>query len=281
MPHIQIPGANLYYEEQGTGPETIVFAHGLLWSGQMFAPQVAAFRDRYRCVTFDFRGQGRSEVTPGGYDMDTLTADAVALILALGCAPCHFLGLSMGGFIGMRLAIRHPELLRSLMLLETSADPEPQENLGRYRRLSFVARWLGFRLVAKPVFGIMFGRKFLEDPARAELREEYRRHLFANDRIGITRAVQGVIDRQGVDGELDSIRVPTLILVGDQDVATVPAKAERIHARIDGSTLRVIPGAGHSATIEEPEAINRALQDFLTRLSFSSSSSPPLSAPSS
>jgi len=64
-------------------------------------------------------------------------------------------------------------------------------------------------------------------------------------------------------------------------VATVPAKAERIHARIDGSTLRVIPGAGHSATIEEPEAINRALQDFLTRLSFSSSSSPPLSAPSS
>jgi len=63
----------------------------------------------------------------------------------------------------------------------------------------------------------MFGRKFLEDPARADLREEYRRHLLANDRIGITRAVQGVIDRQGVYGELDRIRVPTLILVGDSD----------------------------------------------------------------
>jgi len=266
MPRIQVPGADLYYEEQGTGPETIVFAHGLLWSGQMFAPQVEALRDRYRCVTFDFRGQGRSEVTRSGYDMDTLTADAVALIRALGCAPCHFVGLSMGGFIGMRLAIRHPELLRSLMLLETSADPEPQENLGRYGRLSFVARWLGFRLVAKPVFGIMFGRKFLEDPARVALREEYRRHLLANDRIGITRAVQGVIDRQGVYGELDRIRVPTLILVGDQDVATIPAKAERIQARIAGSTLRIIPGAGHTAPIEEPEAVNRALEDFLLRL---------------
>jgi pimeloyl-ACP methyl ester carboxylesterase len=258
-----IQGAELYYEEQGAGPETIVFAHGLLWSGEMFAPQIAALRDRYRCVTFDFRGQGRSQVTRDGYDMETLTEDAAGLIRALGCAPCHFLGLSMGGFIGMRLAIRHPELVRSLMLLETSADPEPQENVGRYRFLCFVARWLGLRPVAGPVLKIMFGRKFLEDPERTAERTEVRRRMLANHRIGITRAVTGVIERQGVYDQLDRIQVPTLILVGDQDVATVPAKAERMQARIAGSQLRIIPGAGHTSTLEEPEAINRALLEFL------------------
>jgi 3-oxoadipate enol-lactonase len=266
MPRIEIQGVELYYEEQGSGAETIVFAHGLLWSGEMFAAQVAALRGRYRCVTFDFRGQGRSAVTRDGYDMDTLAADAAGLIRSLGCAPCHFVGLSMGGFIGMRLAIRHPELLRSLILLETSADPEPRENLARYRFLCFVARWLGLRPVAAPVLKIMFGRKFLDDPERARERAEARRKLIANDRIGITRAVHGVIDRQGVYDRLDRIRVPTLILVGDQDVATVPAKSARIQARIPGSTLRIIPGAGHSSSMEEPAAVNRDLAEFLAGL---------------
>src|SRR5579863_10129349 len=98
MPTTQANGVQLYYEAHGAGPETIVFAHGLFWSGEMFAAQVAAFQDRYRCVTFDFRGQGQSEMTPDGYDMETLTEDAAALIRQSGLAPCHFAGLSMGGF---------------------------------------------------------------------------------------------------------------------------------------------------------------------------------------
>jgi pimeloyl-ACP methyl ester carboxylesterase len=165
MPKLQINDAEIHYEEQGTGPETIVFAHGLLMSGRLFANQVNALKDRYRCITFDFRGQGQSGVTASGYDMETLSEDAAALIEALRCAPCHFMGLSMGGFVGMRLAIRRPELLKSLVLLETSADPEAQENIGRYRLLNFVARWLGLRLVADRVMPILFGQKFLNDPA--------------------------------------------------------------------------------------------------------------------
>jgi 3-oxoadipate enol-lactonase len=263
MPTCRVNNATLAYTETGTGPETIVFAHGLLWSGAMFAPQVQALQHRYRCITFDFRGQGQSEVTPNGYDMDTLAADAQALIGALKAAPCHFVGLSMGGFIGMRLAIRHPELLRSLILLETSADPEPPESVPRFRLLNFVARWFGLGLVAGQVMPVMFGQKFLQDPARANERAAWRARMVANDRIGVTRAVTGVITREGIYEQLDRIRTPTLIIVGDQDVATVPAKAERIHARIPGSTLVVIPGAGHTATIEEPEAVNRAILSFL------------------
>src|SRR5262249_4732697 len=122
MPLRTVNGVRLNVEDVGTGPETIVFAHGLLWSGGMYAAQVKSLRDRYRCVTFDFRGQGQSEVTPGGYDMDTLTQDAKALIEDLGVAPVHFVGLSMGGFVGFRLAARHASLLRSLVILESAAD---------------------------------------------------------------------------------------------------------------------------------------------------------------
>lgn len=266
MPNITVNGVALYYEDQGSGPETIVFAHGLLWSGRMFANQVNVLKERYRCITFDFRGQGQSAVTRGGYDMETLAADGAALIEALGCGPCHFLGLSMGGFIAMRLAIRRPDLLKSLILLETTADPEPPENAGSYRRLNFIARWFGLRPVAKPVMQIMFGQKFLTDPARVAVREQWRQHLLANHRIGITRAVEGVITRQGLYDQLEQIGVPTLILVGDQDVATVPAKAARIHARIAASTIHIIPGAGHTSTVEEPAAVNALLIDFLEKL---------------
>lgn len=268
MPQIELSGARLHYEDSGapaSGAGTLVFAHGLLWSGEMFAPQVAALADRYRCVTFDFRGQGRSEVTAGGYDMDTLTADAAELIERLGCAPCHFAGLSMGGFVGLRLALRRPELLSSLILLETTAEAEPAENVPRYRALNFVARWFGLRWVAGQVMPIMFGRDFLSDPARADERAAWRRRMIANHRVGISRAVRGVIERDGVYGEIDRIRLPTLIVVGDQDVATVPEKSRRMQAKIPGAELVVVPGAGHTSTLEEPAAVTTAIESFLAR----------------
>jgi len=171
MPTLELNGARIYYEDSGGSGAPVVFAHGLLWSCRVFDPQVAALRDRFRCVAFDFRGQGQSEVTESGYDLETLTADAIELIEKLRLAPTHFVGLSMGAMIGMRLAARRPELVRSLTLLETSADPEPEENVPKYRRLNLVARWLGFSLVAGQVMPIMFGRKFMEDPARGAERQ--------------------------------------------------------------------------------------------------------------
>src|SRR5688572_20835313 len=230
MPRRRVNGAELYYEATGGRRETSVCGHGLLWSGRIFDAQVTALSDRYRCVTYDLRGQGRSEVTRGGYDMDTLADDAAGLIRELDCAPCHFVGLSMGGFIGMRLAIRQPALLRSLVLAETSADPEPAENVSRYRLMNHIARLGGMRLVRGRVMRIMFGRTFLEDPARAQERARWRDRLLENHRIGITRAVEGVITREPVYDQLDRIQLPTLVIVGDQDVATPPVKAERLHA---------------------------------------------------
>jgi len=264
MPTRVVNGVQIYYEESGSGPETIVFSHGLLMSGEMFSEQVKAFSKRYRCISFDHRGQARSEVTASGYDMDSLAADAAALIRELGAAPCHFAGLSMGGFVGMRLAIRYPELLRSLILMDTSADPEPEQNIGPYRRLAFIGRWFGFRPVIKPLMNIMFGQTFLADPAREGLRDHWKKHLMSLDKVGTSRAAHGVIDRDGVYDQLGRIETPTLILVGDEDVATVPAKAERMQQAIRGSQLVIIPGAGHSSSIEQPALVTQAIEDFLS-----------------
>jgi pimeloyl-ACP methyl ester carboxylesterase len=266
MPHIELNGANIWYEDTGGDGETLLFAHGLLWSRRMFDEQVKYLRDRYRCITFDFRGQGKSEVTESGYDMDSLTVDVVELIRKLDCGPVHFAGLSMGGFIGLRVGFRHPELLSSLIIIESTADPEPEENLFRYKTLNFIARWLGFGLVSEQVMPIMFGKKFLEDPERAELRARWKNELVSNDRKGTTRAVRGVYEREGVYEQLGGIITPTLILIGDQDTATVPAKSEGMHAAIDGSKLVYIKGAGHSSTIEEPEQVNAAIDVFLEDL---------------
>ncbi|HLE85083.1 MAG TPA: alpha/beta fold hydrolase [Thermoanaerobaculia bacterium] len=265
MPTLKVNGAELFYDDRGSGPETVVFAHGLLFDGRMFDAQVAALADRFRCLRFDFRGQGRSAVTPDGYDMDTLAEDAAALIEALGAAPCHFVGLSMGGFVGLRLASRRPELLRSLAVLDSSADPEPAENLPRYRLLNTIARWLGLRVVAGRVMPIVFGRSFLRDPERREVRELWRQRIVSRDRRGITRAVRGVIYRRGVQDELPGIRVPTLILVGEEDLATPRERSEWMRAAIPGAELVVVPRAGHSAPIENPEAVTAALAELLAR----------------
>jgi len=267
MPYLDIRGTRIHYTDEGSGPETVVFSHGLLMSGKMFEAQVEALKPSYRCITFDHRGQGQSAVAKDGYGMDALTLDAKALIEELGVGPCHFVGLSMGGFVGMRLAARYPGLLRSLTLIDTSAEAEPEANQKRYGVLNFVARWFGLGVVAGQVMPIMFGRSFMSDPARAAERKRWRSRIAGGDRIGITRAVRGVIERNSAADEIKAIDLPVLVLVGDEDVATVPEKSEQIRAAIAGSEMATIAKAGHSSTVEQPDAVNARLLGFLSRVS--------------
>ena len=266
MPDIAIRDARIHYVDEGSGPETIVFAHGLLWSGEMFRPQIDALSGRYRCIAFDFRGQGRSAVTRSGYDMDTLADDTRALIEQLGAAPCHFVGLSMGGFIGMRLAARHPRLIASLALLATAADREPRANVPKYTLLSAVARTVGLGRVVKPVMKVMFGATFLADPAREAEREARRRDLSSVDRVGAVRATWAVITRLPIEDELARITAPTLVLSGEGERAVVPARSRRTAERIPGARFQLLPRAGHTSTLEEPAAVITALLDFYASL---------------
>lgn len=265
MPMRSVNGTRLYYEDTGGAGDVVLFSHGLLWSTRLFDPQVEALRSRFRCIAYDHRGQGQSAVPPDAViDMETVYADAVALIESLGVGPVHFVGLSMGGFVGMRLAARRPDLVRSLVLLETSTDPEPTVNVPKYTALNLVARYMGLAPVTGAVMRIMFGTSFLTDPGRAAERALWAARLRQNRR-DIWRAVNGVIKRKSVADELPRIRTPTLVIVGEEDRATVPAKSERIHSLIAGSKLVRLSRGGHSSTVEEPALVNAELAPFLTQ----------------
>lgn len=264
MPRFQLSdGSSLHYDDSGSEKPVVLFSHGLLFDSEMFAAQAEALAADYRVIRYDHRGQGRSDESKlRCIDMGTLTADAIELIEKLGVAPVHFVGLSMGGFVGMRIAARRPELIRSLALLDTSADPEPEENIGQYKAMNAFVRLFGTRLLVGKVMRILFGATFLSDPARGRERERWKQHLRGLS-PSIWRAVNGVIERESVLAELARIRAPTLVLVGAEDVATVPLKSERIQERVAGSKMVMIRGAGHSSTVEEPAAVTAAIQEFL------------------
>jgi 3-oxoadipate enol-lactonase len=263
MPIIRINNCDIYCEIQGEGAETILFSHGLLWSGKLFYKQVEYFKSAYKVVTFDHRGQGKSEVTDSGYDMESLAEDAATLIETLKLGKVHFIGLSMGGFLAMRLAARRPDLIKSAILIETSAQSEP--NKAKYTFLNTIVKLFGVSPVADAVMKIMFGDTFLKDPNRKAEKEEWKNELKNNPK-SIVKAVNGVIARNGIENELKNIKCPTLVMVGNEDKATVPAKAEFIHKNIPHSKLVYIKNAGHSSSIEEPEQVNIAIENFLIGL---------------
>ncbi len=229
----------------------------------MFDAQLEALAERFRCIAYDHRGQGRSEPTRSGYDMDSLTADAAALIERLGAAPCHFVGLSMGGFVGLRLAIRRPELLRSLVLVNTTAETDPPGKFVQYWLMRAWARVFGFRALLRPILPVMFGTSTLADPAMQAVTERWQALVRDARRRALLKATAGVLYRAGVADALHRIRTPTLIVAGAEDTATPPATARRMHAAITGARYVEIPGAGHSSPLEQPASVTAAIQAFL------------------
>ncbi len=261
MKKLLVNSAHIYFERSGEGDETIVFSHGLLFNHHMWDAQVAYFKNNFCCIAYDHRGQGQSE-SVGSVDMDTLYEDAAALLELLSPnKPVHFVGLSMGGFVGMRLAARKPHLLKSLVLLDTSADPEPSKI--KYILLNQLFGWGGAKLISKKVISILFGKSSLLDPSKKSTLEMWKNIIEGHPK-NITKAVAGVIYRKGVYEELSHISTKTLIAVGDEDVATTPAKAERIHQAISNSKFKLISKAGHSACVEQPDLVNQLISEFIS-----------------
>jgi 3-oxoadipate enol-lactonase len=261
MPMIRVNGTALYYEDTGGPGAAIVFSHGLLWSTRLFAPQIGELKNRYRCIAYDHRGQGRSADDPAdAISMATLTDDAAALIDALQLGRVHFCGLSLGGIVAMRLALSRPDLIRSLILLDTTADPEP--NKLKYKVLNLIVRLFGVKAVSRAILPALHGKTALQDAARADERRDWLDMLSAN-RNSIWRAVNGVLARESMHADLGRIAVPTMVAVGEEDVGTPAAMSERIAQAIPGAKFQVIPHAGHCSTLEQPDAVNAMIADFL------------------
>jgi pimeloyl-ACP methyl ester carboxylesterase len=267
MPTITRAGAAIAYRDTGppaNNPDapTALFGHGLLFSGWMFHPQVEALRARYRCVTIDWRGQGDSPPAPGGYDMETLTADAVALIERLGVGPVHWIGLSMGGFVGMRLAARRPGFVRSLSLLSTSAERDADNVNIESAKLAGLLWAFGARSLRDTLETMMFGSEFLSDRGNAATLERWLANLDRTDGGGLAAAIMGVIKRSPVTAEVGAITAPALVISGEQDTMP-PAHGHAIAAAIAGARFASVPGSGHACTLDKPAAVTELLAAFL------------------
>lgn len=263
MPELMANGTRLFYTDTGDGEEVVVFSHSYLVDLRQFEHQIAALSQDFRVIAYDHRDHGRSATVPGAYTLDDITQDGLALLDGLGLERVHWIGLSTGGFVGQRIALQQPERLRSLVLMDTSALPEPRLNRLKYRGMFAVLRLVGFGPVIGATKKALFGPTFLQGAAHAEARALWTERIQAMDPAAIIRFGNAIFSRGDILPELRRLQVPTLVVVGEDDRATTPTKARALAGAIPGARLELIPDAGHLSTIEQPEAAAEVLRAFL------------------
>lgn len=246
---------------------TIVFGHSLFFTSAMFRQLTELLTaDGYRCVVYDHRGQGQSspatDSTPDELSLVNLAADAAALIEKLEIVGCDYVGNSLGGMVGLLLAARWPDLVRSVVALGSSAEQEHQEFA------PFVVR-LGSRgpeAMIDELMYIMFGDDSLAD-ADSEMIKQWRQYMSELPRE-IAEVALPVIERPRLAGELrlHSGRVPVLAIAGDQDHAYPPPISADNIANATGGHSAIIAGAGHSVALERPNEVFGLIRAHLERL---------------
>ena len=128
-----------------------------------------------------------------------------------------------------------------------------------------MAKNIGLKPISGSVISMFFGPSFLKDPKRRELRNSWKNHFLSNDRVGLVKAVRGVLHREAVTSELEKIKAPTLILWGEEDDLTDRQKSIVMANNISGSIFKTIPRAGHMSPVEEPDIVNEYILEFLSR----------------
>ena len=264
-PDVAAPGGvvEVGYTDSGTGTP-VVFLHGFPHDRSLWAPQVTALLPVARCIAPDLRGFGESPPRPP-YGMDRYADDVVSLLDALGVARAVIVGVSMGGYVAFALWRRHRARVRALLLSDTRPGPDDAEGAARRRDLIAAARAGGSRAVADRMIEGMLGRR---TRARAPgLVGAVHAMLAAAPVEGAIGALEAMIARPDSTPDLATIDVPTLIVVGEDDVLTPVAESRAMHEAIRGSRLEVIAGAGHLPNLERPAAFNQVTGEFLLSLS--------------
>lgn len=264
MPKLAVNGTEIYCEEKGEG-YPVVLLHGLTFDRRMWEHQVGELSRSYRTVAVDLRGHGLSASPDMEYDLEMMTEDVYQAMRELGIGRAHLVGLSMGGMISMGLALAHPGAVHSLVLLDTSAEPEMADRVAGYETMAGMFREQGAEKVVDGVMTVMFSPDFIRNESE-QVRRERERQLRL-DRVGVSNATYAVTRRKDISGRLHEIGVPTLVIVGELDVATPLEKARAIQAAIEGSRLEIVPSAGHMTNIEKPEEVTRLIVDFLGSVS--------------
>jgi 3-oxoadipate enol-lactonase len=253
-----VRAGDLVVHVQADGPAEappLLLLHSLGTSLHVWDAQAAALAERFRVIRPDMRGHGLTSVTAGPYRLEGLAADALAVLDAMGVDRAHVAGLSIGGAIAQGLAALAPGRVRSLILCDT-AMAFPPESVWRERAAT--VRSHGMEPIVAPVLSRWVTEDFLADPAAEGLRAMLRR----TDPEGYAGAAEALAVGDLRTGTT-ALRVPTLVIVAEHDIATPPSVAREITNAIPGAALTVLPGAAHIPTVQIPDAVTAAMHGFL------------------
>lgn len=256
-----INGNPTYYEIHGDeGKPWLVFSHSLACSTRMWDGQIAAFKGRYRVLAYDTRGHGQSGAPKGAYTLDLLADDLKSLLHELKVDKPNFVGLSMGGMIGQTFALKYPGVLRSLVLADTTSR-YPAEAAAMWQDRIRIAETKGMQGLVQTTLERWFTPAFRKNsPAEVERVSAQILNTPVAGYVGCCHA----IPRIDVTTRLNELKLPALVICGEDDPATPPAMAREIQHHLPGAKLALIPKAAHLANIEQPAAFNGALEEFLS-----------------
>ena len=259
----QINGINLSYTDQGKGPP-LVFIHAFPLSSAMWEPQINTFSKNYRVIAIDLRGHGESDSSLWHFTLDDYAEDIHALLTGMNIKQATFIGLSMGGYTLFALYRKFPEMVKAMVLADTRAQADTEEaKAGRFA-MAQTAYKEGPAAIAEMMIPKLLAPATVEN--RTDIVEQVRAIILNNQASGIIVDLMAMAQRPDSTPLLSQISCPTLIIVGEQDVPTPPAEAQYMKDRIPASTLVTIPQAGHLSNLEQGEAFNRALSEFLAEL---------------
>lgn len=251
MPKLDRDGVRIHYEIHGEGPP-VLLSHGYSATCRMWDGQIAALKDRYKVIVWDMRGHGESDYPKERekYSEALTVEDMVAVLRAAGADTAVIGGLSLGGYMTLAFHARHPAMCRALMLFDTGPGFKKDEARDKWNA---TAEQRAQNLEAKGLAALGSG-----DEVRIS------RHRDASGLAGAARGMLAQVDARVITS-LESVKVPTLVLVGANDTNFLAA-TDYMAARIAGSKKVVIADAGHAANLHQPAAFNRAVEGFLAGL---------------
>jgi 3-oxoadipate enol-lactonase len=241
----------------------IVFIHGFPFSHEMWEPQMRVLPNSYRAIAYDVRGHGKSEVGDGQYTIELFVDDLIALLDHLVIDKAILCGLSMGGYIALRAVERHPSRVAGLLLCDTKSEPDTNEaKIGRTTTLKQL-KSAGLNVFAEDFLKrIFWDKSFERNPQAIEL---IRKIILANSPLAIGGALLALASRTDTTSALESISIPTSLIVGNYDKLTPPAVMQSMQTKIGGSELKILPDAGHMSNLENTKEFNETMLEFLKR----------------
>jgi len=255
---ISANGIDINYLVEGEGP-WLTFSHSLACNLRMWDEEAKRLSKRYTVLRYDTRGHGGSSAPAGAYTLELLADDLHALLKVLSVPSTHFVGLSMGGMIGQTYALKYPGMFNSLALCDTTSRYPAEAAATWVERIKMVETQ-GMEPLVEPTLARWFTEPFRKaHPEVVQPVAAMIRNTPAPGYVGCSHAIPKI----NLTARLKEIRCPSLVIVGKDDPGTPVAMAEEIHHALPGSKLVVIPSAAHLSNLEQPDAFNRALADFL------------------